>query len=44
VGEWVGEIRFDPEIVAKLREKHGLSPDEVRRAVACDMHDRAVGR
>jgi hypothetical protein len=41
VEEWVGEIRFAPEIVAKLREKHGLHPDQIRRAVACGAHDEA---
>ena len=39
--DWVGEIRFDPEITAKLREKHGLTPDQVRAAVAWGGHDEA---
>jgi len=39
--EWVGEIVFDPAVDRKLREKHDLTPDQVRQAVACGAHDRA---
>jgi hypothetical protein len=28
LGEWVGEIRFAPEVEAKLAQKHGLTPDD----------------
>lgn len=37
----MGEIRFDDRVVAKLRDKHGLSPEQVREAVSCGAHDSA---
>jgi hypothetical protein len=37
--EWVGEIRFSPEVIEKLWTKHDLTPEEVRMAVACGAHD-----
>jgi hypothetical protein len=39
VQEWVGEIRFSPEVTEKLRTKHDLTPEQVRSAVACGAHD-----
>jgi hypothetical protein len=33
VAEWIGDIRFDPEVERKIR-KRGLTPDQVREAVA----------
>jgi hypothetical protein len=32
--EWVGEVRFSAAVAEKLRVKHGLSPDQVRAAIA----------
>ena len=37
--DWVGEIRFSPAVVAKLRAKHGLTPEQVRAVVANGAHD-----
>jgi hypothetical protein len=37
--DWVGEIRFSPAVVEKLRTKHGLTPEQVRAAVANGAHD-----
>lgn len=37
--EWVGEIRFSPEVREKLRLEHNLTPEQVREAVACGAHD-----
>jgi hypothetical protein len=39
VDEWVGEIVFSPELAAKLRHKHGITPEQVRDAVACGAHE-----
>jgi hypothetical protein len=39
VAEWIGEIRFDPEVEQKLRQKHALTPDQVRAAVALGSDD-----
>lgn len=33
MAEWIGDIRFAPEIERKIR-KRGLTPDQVRVAVA----------
>ncbi len=41
MGEWVGKIEFQPEIERKLRNKHQLTPDQVRSAVALGAHDHA---
>lgn len=37
--EWIGEIRFSPEVIEKLRTKHGITPEQVKMAVACGAHD-----
>lgn len=42
MAEWIGEIRFSAEAEAKLRQKHSLTPAQVREAVACGAHDRLV--
>ena len=39
VGEWVGEIVFDPEIAAKLMQRKGITPEQVRQAVSLGEHD-----
>ncbi len=39
--EWIGEVRFSPEVAAKLRTKHNLDTLTVRRAVALGAHDSA---
>jgi hypothetical protein len=47
VAEWIGDIRFSPEVERKIR-KRGLMPDQVRVAVALgadedlrwDMHPK----
>jgi hypothetical protein len=41
VDDWVGEIVFDPAVERKLREKHQLTPYQIRLAVAYGGHDRA---
>jgi hypothetical protein len=43
VSEWVGEIVFSPEVDRKIRQRAsgGVTPDQVRQAVACGAHDRA---
>ena len=40
MSEWIGEIRFRPEVAEKLWDKHELTPEDVRQAVACGAHDR----
>ena len=44
VDEWVGEIVFSDEVARKLRQRRrgGVTPDQVREAVACGGHDRAT--
>jgi len=38
---WIAEIRFAPEVEAKIKEKHQLTPARVREAVALGAADRA---
>jgi hypothetical protein len=42
MAEWIGEIRFSEAVESKLRTKHGLTPDQVRYAVAYGHHESAV--
>ena len=37
--EWVGEIRFSPQVIAKIQTKHHLTAQDVRQAVSCGAHD-----
>lgn len=39
MAEWIGEIKFGPEVTDKIRAKHGLTPTQVRSAVAFGNHD-----
>jgi hypothetical protein len=41
VEEWVGFIFFSDEVQAKLRQRHNLTPEQVRGAVGFGAHDRA---
>jgi hypothetical protein len=41
VDEWVGEIVFDPANEAKLRQRKGITAEEVRDAVAYGGHESA---
>ncbi len=40
MGEWVGDLLFSPEVIAKLATKHNLSPEQVKQAITCDAQDR----
>lgn len=40
MSEWIGDLRFSAEVVAKLATKHNLSPEQVKEAVLCDAQDR----
>jgi hypothetical protein len=40
MAEWIGEILVAPDIEAKLRQKHNLTPDQMREAVSLGAHDR----
>jgi hypothetical protein len=37
---WIAQIRFDPAVEAKIREKHQLTAARVREAVALGAADR----
>lgn len=37
---WIAVIRFDPEVEAKIRSKHNLTPTRVREAVALGAASR----
>lgn len=45
---WITEVRFHPDVEAKVERKHGLSAESVRRAVLyqtdlpCRWHDDPV--
>lgn len=39
---WIGYVSVSPEIEHKLREKHFVTPDQVRRAICWGAHDRAA--
>lgn len=39
--EWIGQILFSDQVSDKVVRKHGLSPEEIRRAIACGAHDDA---
>lgn len=42
MGEWIGEIRFSPEVEQKLRTRGDRpTPEQVREAVLCGAHERA---
>lgn len=36
---WIAEVRFEPEVEAKIKEKHNLTPARVREAVALGAAD-----
>lgn len=38
--EWIGDVRFPPDKETKLRDR-GLTPDQVRSAIAWGNHDEA---
>jgi hypothetical protein len=42
MAEWIGELRFSQPVVAKLREKHNLTVEQVNEAIAFGAHDKAV--
>jgi hypothetical protein len=42
VADWVGFIVFSDEIQAKLRQKHGITPEQVAFAIGFGRHDSAV--
>jgi hypothetical protein len=42
VAEWVGEVAFRPDVIDKLKRKHGVTPDEVVEAIAYGAHDTQV--
>lgn len=42
MSDWVGEVTFSPEVEAKLRSKHNLTPTEIRSAIAWGNHAWAV--
>lgn len=37
---WIGDLRFDPEVEAKIQQKHNLTAARVREAVALGAADR----
>jgi hypothetical protein len=37
---WIADVRFAPEIATELREKHDVTPDEVREAICFGRHER----
>lgn len=39
--DWLGEIQFSPAVDRKLRTKHGLTPQQVRNAIAWGRHEKA---
>ncbi len=41
VDPWIGYVAIPPEIEAKLRTVHLLTPAQIRRAVCLGAHDRA---
>jgi hypothetical protein len=41
MAEWIGVIVFSPEVEAKLRAKHNLTPERVYEAVAWGGHHHA---
>ena len=41
MGEWIGVVEIPPHIAAKIKGKHGLTPDEVREAVCWGAADEA---
>ncbi len=36
---WIAQIRFDPAVEAKIKEKHQLTPARIREAVALGAAD-----
>jgi hypothetical protein len=39
VDDWVGQIVFSAAVEAKLRQRKGITADQVREAVALDAHE-----
>jgi hypothetical protein len=51
MGEWIGSIDFPSEVADKIKQKHGITPEEVREAVSLGAaeelrwdHDEVHGR
>lgn len=42
MAEWIGKIEFEPDVEFKISHDHGVTGDQVRQAVSCGAHDRAV--
>jgi len=41
-GPWIGYVYVDPEVESKLREKHGLTSDQIREAICWGAHNQAA--
>lgn len=40
--EWIGEVQFSRGVETKLRERRGLTPEDVREAICCGVAEAAV--